>query len=96
MGLENAGFISELVATNPTGGDDYSTADDHIRLLKAVLQAQFPNFGAAAVNATPAELDKLDGFTGVTADLNILAAAAAAGVTVRVSLAASKSITMPV
>ncbi len=68
MGLESAGFISELVAANPTGADDYATADDHIRLLKAVLQAQFPNFDAAAVNATPADLD-------------ILAAAAAAGLT---------------
>ena len=81
MGLEAATFISELVATNPTGADDYSTADDHIRLVKAVLQGQFPNFGAVAVNATPAELDKLDGFTGLTADLNILSAAAAAGLT---------------
>lgn len=81
MGLEAAGFISELVVTNPTGADDYSTADDHIRLVKAVLQGQFPNFGAVAVNATPEELDKLDGFTGLTADLNILSAAAAAGLT---------------
>ncbi len=81
MGIEVASFISQLVAANPTGADDYSTADDHIRLLKAVLQAQFPNFGAVAVDATAAELDKLAGFTGVTADLNILAAAAAAGLT---------------
>lgn len=39
MGLEAATKISELVATNPTGTDPKSQGDDHIRLIKSVLQA---------------------------------------------------------
>ncbi len=81
MAIESASYISELVATNPAGGDDYATADDHLRLVKAVLKTQFPNLTAAAVTATVAELNKLDGFTGLVADLNILSGAAAAGLT---------------
>ena len=95
MGLESATYISELVATNPVGAvDDYATADDHLRLIKLVLQGQFPNFTAVAMNASvvelnllvgltaaAAELNTLDGFTGVTADLNVLAGAAAGGLT---------------
>jgi len=65
MGIEAASFISELVPANPTGADDYATADDHIRLVKSVLQGQFPNFGAVAVNATPADLDILAGAAAV-------------------------------
>ncbi|KKN64459.1 hypothetical protein LCGC14_0491470 [marine sediment metagenome] len=80
MGLESASYISQLVATNPVGGvDDYATADDHLRLIKAVLQGQFPNFTAAAMNATVVELNKLVGVTALPADFNILAGAAAAG-----------------
>lgn len=57
MALETATFISQLVATNPVGATDpKSQGDDHIRMLKAVLQAQFPNLGAAAVTATAARL----------------------------------------
>lgn len=67
MPLEAATYINQLVVTNPVGAvDPYSTADDHLRLLKQVLQNQFPNLGAAAV--TPS-----------AADLNILAGAAAGG-----------------
>jgi hypothetical protein len=42
MGLETATYVGDLVATNPTAGDPRSQGDDHIRLLKAVLQATFP------------------------------------------------------
>jgi hypothetical protein len=35
------------VTTNPDGGDQRSTADDHIRLLKAVLVRTFPKVDAA-------------------------------------------------
>lgn len=59
MAIESAGFISELVATNPPGADDLSTADDHLRLIKAVLKAQFPNFTTAAIDASVAELNVL-------------------------------------
>ena len=38
MGLETATKISELVATNPTPTDPKSQGDDHLRMIKAVLQ----------------------------------------------------------
>lgn len=41
MSLESASFIKGLVATNPEGTDPKSQGDDHLRLLKAVLQSQF-------------------------------------------------------
>lgn len=47
MALETASFIANLVVSNPDGGDQRSTADDHIRLLKAVLRRQFPNLDSA-------------------------------------------------
>jgi hypothetical protein len=47
MTVEAASFIDDLVATNPTTTDFLYEGDDHIRLLKAVLLASFPNVGAA-------------------------------------------------
>lgn len=65
MGLETATYISQLVATNPLGTDPKSQGDNHIQLIKGVLQTQFPNFGAAAMNATVAELNYSVGLTGL-------------------------------
>jgi hypothetical protein len=65
MSLESATTIAGLVATNPASGDAVSQGDDHLRLLKAVLKAQFP--GAAAggfaipITATEAELNYVHG-----------------------------------
>lgn len=57
MGLETATYIDDLVSTNPVGAsDNVSTADDHIRLIKSVLLATFPNIDGA-VTATQAELN---------------------------------------
>lgn len=42
MPLENANTISKLDANWPLGIDSVSRGDDHIRLLKSVLKAQFP------------------------------------------------------
>jgi len=47
MGLEAATFISQLVNSNPLSGDLQSQGDDHIRLLKSVLQLTFPNASRA-------------------------------------------------
>lgn len=47
MSLELADFISQLVQSNPEGTDPKSRGDDHLRLLKHVLQTQFPNFNTA-------------------------------------------------
>lgn len=63
MGLESATYISQLTATNPTTSDPVSQGDDHLRLIKSVLQSQFTTLGAAAVTTTAAELNLLDGVT---------------------------------
>lgn len=42
MPLENASTIAQLDSTWPLGLDSSSRGDDHLRLLKAVLKAQFP------------------------------------------------------
>lgn len=57
MALETASYISQLVSTNPTATDPKSQGDNHLRLLKTVLQTQFPNLGAAAVTSTAAEIN---------------------------------------
>tara|TARA_R110002020_G_scaffold469043_1_gene693766 strand:+ start:611 stop:1630 length:1020 start_codon:yes stop_codon:yes gene_type:complete len=65
MGLESATYISQLVDTNPTASDPVSQGDDHLRLVKSVLQSQFTTLGAAAVTTTAAELNLLDGVTSL-------------------------------
>ena len=72
MPVETATFISQLSATNPLGTDPISEGDDQIQLIKEVLQAQFTSLGAAAVTASAAELNLIDGYTGTTAELNTL------------------------
>ena len=67
MALESATYIDDLVSTNPPGTDNASTADDHIRLLKAVLKTTLPLTGA--VTATHTELNKLAGYTGSLPEL---------------------------
>ena len=69
MPLETGNYISDLVATNPLGSDQKSTADDHIRLTKSVLKASFPNVNGA-VNPTPTEFNYLVGVTsGIQAQI---------------------------
>jgi microcystin-dependent protein len=57
--LETATYISDLVTSNPAASDPLSGADDHLRLLKATLKATFPNFTAATLNSTQAQLDAI-------------------------------------
>jgi hypothetical protein len=69
MGLETGTHISDLVATNPLGSDQKTTADDHIRLLKFTLKSSFPNVNGA-VNPTPTEFNYLVGVTsGIQAQI---------------------------
>jgi len=42
MGLESGTYLNDLVVTNPPGTDVRSEGDDHIRLIKTVLQNTFP------------------------------------------------------
>lgn len=52
MALETASYVANLVATNPDGGDARSTADDHLRLIKAALTRTFPKLdGAVSLSA---------------------------------------------
>ena len=58
MGLESASYISELVDTNPVVGDPVGEGDDHLRLIKTVLQTQFSGLsGTTAVTTSEAELN---------------------------------------
>jgi microcystin-dependent protein len=51
MALETATYISQLVAANPTGADPIANADDHLRMIKQVLQNTFPNLsGPVSMN----------------------------------------------
>src|SRR3972149_6447398 len=68
MGLEAASWVSDLTTTNPISSDLRSQGDDHIRLLKMVLKATFPNAGKAFY--FPDTATKSADFTIVAADLN--------------------------
>lgn len=65
MPLESASTIALLDSSWPLGGDPHNRGDDHIRLIKYVLQTQFP--GAAGLGfaepiiATEAEINHLAG-----------------------------------
>lgn len=73
MTVETATYISQLNPTYPAATDSKAEGDDHLRLLKDILKAQFPNFTATAVTATCAQLNSAatGSFTTVTATSNI-------------------------
>jgi len=48
MALESATYINQLVDTNPAGSDVISQGDDHIRLIKKVVQDSFPDVNQVA------------------------------------------------
>lgn len=57
MPLETATYVSQLASANPAHSDQLNQADAHLRLIKSVLLATFPNFTAAALNSTQAAID---------------------------------------
>lgn len=63
MGLEAGTTISSFITSNPTETDPVNQGDNHIRLIKSVLQAQFPGSIGTGFNtpitATEAELNSL-------------------------------------
>ena len=67
MSLEIASYISQLQNSNPTPQDPINQGDDHIRLIKKVLQTQFPGSGGSgftkAITATEDELNYVHGVT---------------------------------
>ncbi|MGL4274885.1 MAG: hypothetical protein ACRCTO_21550 [Pseudomonas paracarnis] len=71
MTVEAATSISQLDPNLPASGDPKSEGDNHLRLLKSVLQTQFPNFGTNAITVTAAEVNYLGGVTsGIQPQLN--------------------------
>lgn len=63
MPLETATHISDFVLTNPDGTvDTVASLDNHIRMMKTVLQTDFPGV-SGAVTATHTELNYVDGVT---------------------------------
>ena len=71
MGLESATYINDLVNSNPTGLDEVNKGDDHLRLIKSVLQNSFVDIGGP-VTANDTELSLLSGLTAEASELNIL------------------------
>lgn len=59
MPIETAAYLTQLDATNPPATDQMAEGDDHIRLVKATIKATFPNFTAAALAASQAQLDSV-------------------------------------
>ena len=67
MPVEQATYINNLDKSWPLSQDGVNEGDNHLRLLKKVLQAQFPGSGGAgfnkAITATEDELNRLDGLS---------------------------------
>jgi hypothetical protein len=56
MPLETATYIANLNATNPTSTDPKSQGDDHLRMIKSVLQNSFAGFpGMVVVTGSEAQ-----------------------------------------
>jgi hypothetical protein len=83
MSVETATTISELTSNWPLPGDLTNQGDAHIRLIKSVLQSQFPGADglgfATPITATEAEINFLDGVAAnIQAALDALTASATA------------------
>ena len=59
MTVESATYISQLNPAYPAAGDNISEGDDHVRLIKSVLQSQFTGLATTAVTQTSAQMNKL-------------------------------------
>lgn len=56
MGVETATKISQLNATWPPGTDNKSEGDNHLRLIKSVLQSSFDDSGSTIKTTLPIEV----------------------------------------
>ena len=60
MALETGTYLDDLVITNPTGTDAKSEGDNHLRLIKTLLKATFPNMNQAITANVQAILKAAD------------------------------------
>lgn len=67
MGLETAQYINSLDETYPTGLDSRTTADDHLRLIKASLKRTFPSI-TSAIGVTDTQLNYVMGLSSSAQD----------------------------
>lgn len=77
MGLETGTTIAQLDEDWPLSTDNPNQGDDHLKLIKSVLKAQFPgkanNGYAEVINTNETELNYLAGTTSnVQSQLNSL------------------------
>lgn len=64
MALETASYVGELVGSYPTSTDPKSQGDDHLRLVKTVLQKTFAGFpGMAVVTGSEAQGASVNDYT---------------------------------
>lgn len=73
MGLEAAGFITDINPAWPLGTDQKNQGDDHLRNFKKSVQDSLPNIGGA-VNM---DHNQLNGFVGMVAAFPIAITSAA-------------------
>ena len=64
MTVVSATYVRQLNPAYPAASDNISEGDDHIRLVKTVLQAQFPNLATTAVSQSSTQMNKLGFETG--------------------------------
>mgnify|MGYP001419337135 CR=1 FL=1 len=57
MPVESASFISQLNPSYQDGSENVAEGDNHLRMLKSMLQSQFTSLGTTAVSATAAQLN---------------------------------------
>tara|TARA_R110000744_G_C19371578_1_gene562699 strand:+ start:2838 stop:3500 length:663 start_codon:yes stop_codon:yes gene_type:complete len=72
MTVEVGTTISQLDSTKPLSGSPISEGDNHMRLIKAILKAQFPGVNgqgfSSPINASEAEINHLIGITSNVQD----------------------------
>lgn len=85
MPLEVATYVSQLVSSNPQGLDDRSMGDDHLRMLKSVLQNTFPDADQALYLRNKVN-NKTVGYSVVAADKGKLITVDATGGAVAIVL----------
>lgn len=88
MGLETGTKPSELVTTNPTSSDGISQGDDHLRLIKVVLQ------GLGKTSPCEWSTNSTTGFTAVAGNGYICTNVAAVTVTLPASPTAGDTVGM--